>query len=123
MSRYLYGLIWNSGISHFDFIYNIIDNENTYTINTQNLETIDKSKLTSVTLNNIQVNTLNNEFCELPFTSLIINCCKINSIENLHVNKNLKKLIIVDSDIIDIQKLTDMNITNITDAKYKKYKY
>ena len=121
MSRYLYGLFWNT-VEHFDFVYtnkNDDKKNKTNTINLDNIDiinsivNIDKSTVYSVEISNIQVDTLNSQFCELPFESLVINCCKINSIENLSVNTKLKKLIIIDSDVKDVKKLENMNITNL----------
>ena len=114
MSSYLYGLFWNTNMTHFDFIYTNKNDDTKYSANTQNIETIDKLKINSITLNNLQINTLNLHICELPFSTLIINCCKINSIENLNLNKHITKMIIIDSDILDMQKLTENNITNLT---------
>lgn len=114
MSRYLYGFFWNNGFEKFDFIYTYKDDVTQYKSDVQNLINIDTTKLSTIELHNIQVNSLYDKFCELPFNTLIINNCKIESIENLKINGTVKKMIIIDSDIKNVKKLENMNIENLS---------
>ena len=113
MSGYIYGLFWNKGCEHFDFVYTESDSDKK-NINTQNLDKIDTSTIHSVELSNIQLDNINDKFCNLSFESLIINRCILESIENLKLNKSLKKLIIIDSDIKSFNKLENMNIEELS---------
>lgn len=114
MSRYIYGLFWNYEFENFDFTYTYNDDVTHYKSDVQNLNNIDLTKLSSIELHNVQINALYDKFCELPCTTLIINNCKIESIENLKINRTIKKMIIVDSDIKNIKKLENMNIENLS---------
>lgn len=114
MSRYIYGFFWSNDIEHFDFIYTYKDDVTQYKSDTKNINTIDVTKLSTIELHNINVDSLYDKFCELPFTNIIINASRIGSIENLNINKNITKMIIIDSDIKNVKKLENMNVENLT---------
>jgi Leucine-rich repeat (LRR) protein len=114
MSRYLYGFFWSNGIEQFDFIYTYKDDVTQYKCDIKNLNNIDVTKLSTIEIHNVEVESIYDKFCELPCNTIIINNCKIGSIENLNINKTIKKMIITDSDIKNIKKLENMNIENLT---------
>ena len=114
MSGFLFGFFWNTSQENFDFNYTEKDTLKENTLNTSKLneQTVLelKSKILSIEINNIQIDNINTHFCELHIESILFNRCKISSIENLKVNKYLKKITIIDSDIKDISKLEDMEL-------------
>lgn len=118
MSGFLFGFLWNNGMENFDFNYTEKDTLiektlNTSKLNEQSISEL-KSKILSIEINNIQIDNINTHFCELNIESILFNRCKINSIKNLKINKYLKKIIIVDSDIKDISKLEYMEIEHLS---------
>lgn len=116
MSGYIYGLFWNSGYENFDFVYTDKNQEKNTIMNTSNIDKIISNELVNlnnIEINNIQIDNLIDIFCKLPFESLTINKCKINSIENLKLNKSCKKIIIIDTYINNYESLQEMNIEYI----------
>jgi internalin A len=116
MSGYIFGLFWNNGYENFDFTYTNKQQDKQNTLNTINLSTLteeDKKNMYAVELNNIQINDINDIFCNLFFESLTLNKCKIQSLKNLKNNKTCKKITIIDSHITDFDSLKDMNIEYI----------
>lgn len=116
MSGYIYGLFWNNGYENFDFVYTDKNQEKNITLNTSNIDKIILTELINlnhVEINNIQIDNLTDIFCKLPFESLTINKCKINSIENLKLNKTCKKIIVIDTQINNYESLQEMNIAHI----------
>ena len=98
MSGYIIGLFWNNGQENFDFTYCEKEGETSSTINTIKLDesfiTNLKDKSLTVEMNNITLDKLNTNFCQLNIHSILFNRCKINSIENLKDIANLKKITI-----------------------------
>jgi len=116
MSGYIYGLFWNNGYENFDFVYTDKNQEKNITLNTSNIDKIILTELVNlnhVEINNIQIDNLTDIFCKLPFESLTINKCKINSIENLKLNETCKKIIVIDTQINNYESLQKMNIEYI----------
>jgi Leucine-rich repeat (LRR) protein len=113
MSGYIYGLFWNASTENFDFVYTDKNQEKSTLTNTINSENIKLDEIYNVELTNIQIDTINDAFCKLPFESLYINKCKINSLKNLNLNKTCKKITIIDSQISDYDVLPEMNLEYI----------
>lgn len=114
MSGYIYGLFWNNGQEHFDFTYCEKEDDSSSTINTLKIDdafiTNLKDKSLRVEINNVTIDKVNTQFCQLNINSILFNRCKINSIENLKDIKNLKKITIIDSDIKSIDKLKETEL-------------
>ena len=114
MSGYIFGLFWNNGQENFDFTYSEKDGEPSSTINTIKLDeafiTNLKDKSLTVEINNITLDKINTQLCQLNIHSILFNRCKINSIENLKNINNLKKITIIDSDIKGIDILADTEL-------------
>jgi Leucine-rich repeat (LRR) protein len=107
MSGYILGLFWTNGVENFDFTYCEKEGDSSSTINTLKIDdtiiTNLKDKSLIVELNNVTLDKINTNFCQLNIHSILFNRCKINSLENLKDIKNLKKITIIDSDIKGIE--------------------
>lgn len=114
MSGYILGLFWNNGQENFDFTYCEKEGETSSTINTIKLDesfiTNLKDKSLTVEINNVILDKVNIQFCQLNISSILFNRCKINSIENLKDISNLKKITIIDSDIKCIDMLAETQL-------------
>ncbi len=114
MSGYILGLFWNNGQENFDFTYCEKEDEQSSTVNTIKLDdtfiTNLKDKSLKIEINNITVDKVNTQFCQLNVDTILFNRCKINSIENLKNIKNLKKITIIDSDIKGIDTLAEIEL-------------
>jgi Leucine-rich repeat (LRR) protein len=116
MSSFIYGLFWNNGYENYDFTYSNKTYEKQITMNTSNIHTLteeNKKDIYEIEINNIQINEINEIFAQLPFSSLIINKCKIKSINNLKINNNCKKISIIDSNIEEYDILDKIKIEYI----------
>ncbi len=118
MSGYFVSLFWNNACENFDFVYTY-DGENFTTINTTKITTELiynlKDNILSIEINNIHNDTLNiSKLNELNIESILFNKCKINHINDLCELKKLKKIIITDSEIQNINIKNNMiNIVNV----------
>ncbi len=114
MSGYILGLFWNNGQENFDFTYCEKEDEQSSIINTIKLDDTFignlKEKSLKVEINNITIDKINTQFCQLNINTILFNRCKINSVENLKDIKNLKKITIIDSDIKGIDMLQDIEL-------------
>jgi len=116
MSSFIYGLFWNNGYENFDFMYSNKTMDKQITMNTTNINNLtdeNKKDIYQIEINNIQINEINEIFALLPFENLVINKCKIKSINNLKLNKNCKKISFIDSDIEDYNVIFEMELEYI----------
>lgn len=110
MSGYFIGLFSTNVSENFDFIYTS-DNIINETINTSKLtdEFVNKmkNKQLSIEIHNIHIISLHNNLCKLNIESILINNCNIKSTKLLSEIKGLKKITIVDSEIVDFNIKND----------------